>query len=72
MKLNKFIEKKLKNIEFQKKYTLKKKEIEQFKYIVHTNELEGHEYLEEELELLLKVCFGEISSKKALNIFKNF
>ena len=35
MKLNDFIEKKLKNIEFQKKYKLKKKEIEQFKYIIY-------------------------------------
>ena len=34
MNLNDFIEKKLKNIEFQKKYALKKREIEQFKYIM--------------------------------------
>lgn len=42
---------------------------EKFEYVIHTNELEGHEFTEKEKEIIKKVACGEISSKEALKIF---
>ena len=42
---------------------------EKFKYVIHTNELEGHTFTEEEKEIIKKVAYGKISSKEALKIF---
>lgn len=42
---------------------------EKFEYVIHTNELEGHIFTEEEKEIIRKVAEGEISSKEALEIF---
>lgn len=39
---------------------------EMFEYVIHTNELEGHQFTEEEKEIIRKVAFGEISSRQAL------
>ena len=39
---------------------------EKFEYVIHTNELEGHQFTEEEKELIRKVAFGEITSRQAL------
>lgn len=49
------------------------KEIEKNKkmmrYAIHTNEIEGYEYTEEETELLMAVAEEKITIKKALEIF---
>lgn len=42
---------------------------EKFEYVIHTNELEGHIFTEEEKEIIRKVAEGEMSSKEALEIF---
>ena len=42
---------------------------EMFEYVIHTNELEGHTFKEEEKEIIKKVAEGKISSKEALEIF---
>lgn len=42
---------------------------EKFEYVIHTNELEGYIFTEEEKEIIRKVVEGEISSKEALEIF---
>lgn len=42
---------------------------EKFEYVIHTNELEGHTFTEEEKEIIKEVAEGEISSKEALKIF---
>ena len=39
---------------------------EKFEYVIHTNELEGHQFTDEEKEIIRKVAFGEISYSKAL------
>lgn len=39
---------------------------EKFEYVIHTNELEGHQFTDEEKEIIRKVAFGEISSRQAL------
>lgn len=39
---------------------------EKFEYVIHTNELEGHQFTEEEKEIIRKVAFGEITSRQAL------
>lgn len=40
-----------------------------YEYIIHTNELAGHVFTEEEKEIIRKVVEGEMSSKEALEIF---
>lgn len=40
-----------------------------FEYVIHTNELEGHTFTEEEKDIIKKVAYGKISSKEALKIF---
>lgn len=42
---------------------------EKFEYVIHTNELEGHIFTEEEKVIIRKVAEGEMSSKEALEIF---
>ena len=42
---------------------------EKFAYVIHTNELEGHIFSEEEKEIIRKVAEGKISSKEVLEIF---
>ena len=42
---------------------------EKFEYVIHTNELEGYIFTEEEKEIIRKVAEGEMSSKEALEIF---
>ncbi|WP_177162002.1 hypothetical protein [uncultured Fusobacterium sp.] len=42
---------------------------EMFEYVIHTNELEGHTFKEEEKEIIKKVAEGKISSKETLEIF---
>ena len=42
---------------------------EKFEYVIHTNELEGHQFTEEEKEIIRKVAFGEITSRQALEYF---
>lgn len=37
---------------------------EKFEYVIHTNELEGHQFTEEEKEIIRKVAFGEITTIK--------
>lgn len=35
-------------------------------YAIHSNELEGNDFTEKEIEFLLKVALGEISTEKAI------
>lgn len=42
---------------------------EKFEYVIHTNELEGHQFTEEEKEIIRKVAFGEITFCQALGYF---
>ena len=42
---------------------------EKFEYVIHTIELEGHEFTEEEKEIIRKVSKGELSYSKALEYF---
>lgn len=42
---------------------------EMFEYVIHTNELEGHIFTEEEKEIIRKVAYVELSSSEALEYF---
>lgn len=42
---------------------------EKFEYVIHTFELEGYEFTEEEKIIIKKVACGEITSKEALKMF---
>lgn len=42
---------------------------EKFEYVIHTSELEGHEFTEEEKEIIRKVTYGELSYTEALEYF---
>lgn len=42
---------------------------EKFEYVIHTSELEGHEFTEEEKEIIRKVSNGELSYSKAIEYF---
>ncbi len=42
---------------------------EKFEYVIHTNELEGYIFTEEEKEIIRKVAEGKKSSKEDLVIF---
>ena len=42
---------------------------EKFEYVIYTSELEGHEFTEEEKEIIRKVSKGELSYSKALEYF---
>lgn len=44
-------------------------DLEKFEYVIHTNELEGHTFTEEEKAIIKKVACGEMTSKEALEIF---
>ena len=42
---------------------------EKFEYVIYTSELEGHEFTEEEKEIIRKVSNGELSYSKAIEYF---
>lgn len=66
IKVKDFIEKKLKDPDFRKIYEKNKESIFSMEYAIHSNELEGNDFTEKEIEFLLKVALGEISTEKAI------
>lgn len=66
IKVKDFIEKKLKDPDFRKIYEKNKESISSMEYVIHSNELEGNDSTEKEIEFLLKVALGEISTEKAI------
>lgn len=66
IKVKDFIEKKLKDPDFRKIYEKNKESIFSMEYAIHSNELEGNDFTEKEIEFLLKVALGEISIEKAI------
>lgn len=66
IKVKDFIEKKLKDPDFREIYEKNKKSIFSMEYAIHSNELEGNDFTEKEIEFLLKVALGEISTEKAI------
>ena len=66
IKVKDFIEKKLKDPDFRKIYEKNKESIFSMEYAIHSNELEGNDFTEKEIEFMLKVALGEISTEKAI------
>ena len=66
IKVKDFIEKKLKDPDFRKIYEKNKESISSMEYAIHSNELEGNDFTEKEIEFLLKVALGEISTEQAI------
>lgn len=66
IKVKDFIEKKLKDSDFRKIYEKNKKSISSMEYTIHSNELEGNDSTEKDIEFMLKVALGEISTEKAI------
>ena len=66
IKVKDFIKKKLKDPDFRKIYEKNKESISSMEYVIHSNELEGNDSTEKEIEFLLKVALGEISTEKAI------
>nr|CRY95010.1 hypothetical protein [uncultured prokaryote] len=48
----------------------KEKNIKAMRYAIHSNELEGYIYTDEEKEILFKITTGELTVDEALKIFK--
>lgn len=66
IKVKDFIEKKLKDSDFRKIYEKNKESIFSMEYAIHSNELEGNDFTEKEIEFLLKIALREISTEKAI------